>query len=336
MLLHWTTTRVIPAFTLSNGNPRCQEVPFSDPNISSIQVEKSFDIFPSSPEPASIRGSRRRVNRNKTPDRLDDGLGVFDDSPSAEEARRSAFNVRRAFAIALLNSSCVLFSEWLAVGGGLGASLIAKGAVEWCHVFQVKEHASKNQKELLPGFCRLAVQLSKTDQDCSLWKELLTKCNVTSDGLEDTTVIRKALSALFASRGKHAEVIVTSVVDCILEAAYDLLQNKTDEIEFELPDSLNSLWSSGDGCIGSALCAIVGNKTASLALGKRLVENFSKHAEESKWIALFDAKCLWILCDSESTVATEVTTIVRQLNTTGLEQDLGSVVEELLQGVQAS
>ena len=330
MLLHWTTSNVIPALTPS--------VPFTDPNLSSIHVENSFAALPASPEPI-IRG--KRSNLNKTPERLDEGLGLFDDSPATEEARRSASKVARAFALSIMKSSCVLFSEWLAVGGS-GAGFIAQATTNgWCKIFESAEKAADISTDLVPVFFRLAIQLARTGGEFGFLKQLLGCLKEDSEEFEASTsvVVRKAMGSLLASRGAQADTVVKKTVECVLEAAYDILNKAEDELEYQLPISLGELWSSETGCIGSALGAILSSKPASLELARQLVDRFPMHVlDELTRLALFDAKCLWLLCDADSKVIPEATELVRKLSAVGLNnhEELGNVMEELMDGLQTS
>jgi hypothetical protein len=325
-LLHWTTSNVVPAFSLSS----LEETPFKDLNLSRISPEKSFESFPGSPVPTGP--PKRRANRNSTPVRLDDGISEPFSMPSQKVPKESSVFLARAFAVSLMQSSCVIFSEWLAVGGS-GSSEIAESAVKWCKIFN--GHRDETQKELLPAFTRLAMQLCKTVQDFSLLKHLLISCNEVDDS-EEMPPARKALSSLLSTRGNLAPVIVTKTVECVLEAAYSFTERVDFETPFELPTSMGDVWPADEGCIVSGLGAILSNKQASLEFTGLLVGNFKASAQNSLASALFNAKCLWILCDpSASKSATEATQIVRQLDVTNLENEskLRGVVEDLLEGL---
>lgn len=325
LLLHWTTAKVIPALSRL-ADPRSPAVPFIDPNLSSICVEKSFDTFTSSPEP--VGRPRRRVNRNRTPERLDEGLGIFDHSP---DAMQSTLRVGVGAAVSLLNSSCVLFSEWLAVGGA-GASFVAQAAADWCRIFENSATKDEMHNELAPAFWRLTMQLAKTANDYSLMKQLLIKFHDGMTGEDEASLVRTALASLLATRGNQSDEIAIGLVNCVIDAASEILENETSPLKFELPMSLGTLSDSENGCIISALCAILGNQSASLELARQLVERFSAHAQESTRIALFDAKILWVLCNFEggSKIVAEASEMVRQLNSEGVENELGKFVEELM------
>jgi hypothetical protein len=327
-LLHWTTRNVVPAFSLSS----IEETPFKDLNLSRISPEKSFESFPSSPVPTGP--ARRRANRNSTPVRLDDGTSAPFSLQSQKVSKETSVFLARAFAVSLMQSSCVIFSEWLAVGGS-GSSEIAESAVKWCKIFEDNVHNAETQKELLPVFTRLAMQLCKTSQDFSLLKHLLISCTEIDDS-EEMPPARKALSSLLSTRGNLAPVMVTKTVECVLEAAYSFTERVDFETPFELPSSMADVWPADEGCIVSGLGAILSNKQASLEFTGLLVGNFQASAQNSLASALFNAKCLWMLCDpSASKSAAEATQIVRQLEVGNLENEsqLRGVVEDLLEGL---
>jgi hypothetical protein len=327
-LLHWTTSNVVPAFSLSS----VEETPFKDLNLSRISPEKSFESFPSSPVPTGP--ARRRANRNSTPVRLDDGTSEPFSMPSQKVSKEKSVFLARAFAVSLMQSSCVIFSEWLAVGGS-GSSEIAESAVKWCKIFEANGHSAETQKELLPVFTRLALQLCKTSQDFSLLKHLLISCNEIDDS-EEMPPARKALASLLSTRGNLAPVMVTKTVECVLEAAYSFTERVDFETPYELPTSMADVWPADEGCIVSGLGAILSNKQASLEFTGLLVGNFQASAQNSLASALFNAKCLWMLCDpSASKSAMEATHIVRQLDVGNLDNEskLRSVVDDLLEGL---
>lgn len=333
MFLHWTT-KVVSAFSLSIDS-KIPPVPVIDPNLSSIHEEKSFVVHPSSPDPVSR--PRRRANQNQTPQRLDDGLGIFDESPAAEEARQSALRVRQAVAMALMNSSCVLFSEWLAVGGS-GASFIAQAATDWSRILDNNATITDPSHELVPAFCRLAIQLAKTGDDFSLMKQLLVKLDERTMSEDDTSSVRKALVSLLSTRGNQAGTLAAGVVRCVLDASFDLIFDDSAAMNYELPNSLRSAWDTDRGCILSALGSIMGHQVASLQLSQQLVNRLPAIASESPRVALFYTKCLWILCDPQggSKVVAEASAMVRALNLSGLDDELGTVLKELVEACQST
>jgi hypothetical protein len=320
-LLQWTTVKVVPALlglstedrSVRMSIARTSNFPFNDPDLSSIAIEKSFD-WPSSPIPTGP--PRRRTNRNSTPIRF---------STDGDRTVVSGNVVARAFSVSLMQSSCVIFSEWLAVGGA-GAGDIDISAAEWCKIFEDDD----DQSTLLPAFSRLAIQLCKTCEKFSLLKQLLVSCK---EDEESADVILKMLSSLLASRGNQATHIQTKTLDCVLQAAHVLLDSQEDLV-YKLPESFTELWSVDRGCISAAFVAILRNKQAGLALAKCLVESFASGPSAAR--ALFYAKSLWMLCDPTfSKAAKEVVATVRQIdvNSVDSESELRDVLNELMEGI---
>jgi len=323
-LLQWTTSKVVPAFALN----AYESAPFNDPNLSRISMDKSFSTtLPLSPVPTGP--ARRRSNRNKTPARLDEGLG----SSSQSEGTRSESSilVSRAFAVSLMQSSCVIFSEWLAVGGP-GSQQIAKSAAKWSTIFQ--NDGGETQEELLPAFTRLAIQLCKTAQNFSLLKQLLICCHESEDG-DEMPAMRKTMTSLLSTRGNLSASTVENTVKSLLEAGHDLIEQEKVTMTPELPTSMGAFWPGHVGCIVSGLNAVLSSRQASIELAKQLVESIS-HGGRSSKTALFDAKCLWMLCNLEDGKATtDVAEIVSRIDAKSLdsESSIRPLVEDILECV---
>lgn len=324
-LLHWTTANVIPAFR--------QVVPFSDPNLSCIQIDHSFATVPASPE---LQSRDKRINRNKTPERVDETSTLLFHSPTAEETKRIDSQAARTFALCLLKSSCILFSEWVAVGGS-DVTLVAQAVVEsWFQVFANGEEASETTKELVPAFCRLAIQLARSGADYRVLEQILKCIHEIKGDLEVLETVRKSIQALLSTRGSLAEDVVRKTVHCVLEVAYESINERREPCDFQLPSTLYDLWSYERGCISTALSVIFSSKVASTELAKQLVSDFLVHtSNESTGFAIFDAKCLWLLCGKESKICLEMREHVRKLNPSNtFGEDLRMGVMELINSLQ--
>ena len=155
-LLDWTTDKVIPILTKQQGSAGAA-TPFGELNISRISAASASPVQPTSPSP--MPPPRQRTNRNKTP--VKDGSFVS----TSEEVDISTANdptalLSHGVAVSLLQSSCVIFSEWLAVGGS-GSNVIAQSACKWCDIFATSADKTALQIELLPAFTRLMMELCK-------------------------------------------------------------------------------------------------------------------------------------------------------------------------------
>ena len=317
-LLQWTTLRVVPALTGDPHGEATASVSFIDPDLSSIAFERSFESFPSSPIPTGP--PKRRANRNRTPDKVRGSFQTPKKAPSTTA-------VGRAFAVSLMHSSCVIFSEWLAVGGA-GGQQIDAAAAGWCQIFPRTPEGNEEslqtlQESLLPAFSRLATQISKTSQQFVLLKELLVTCTGTGDEAS-TDALKSALTSLLSSRGTHGTEIVTQTIQCILQASYLWLdRDATDELVYELPNSLGELWPANQGSVALALRAVFSNKQASLVLGKLLTESVNQ-THHSVARALFHAKCLFVLCDPGSNRSwSEIVDMVRKIDTNLMDHEHG-------------
>ena len=314
-------------------------VPFVDPNISSIIAENSFaSSFSSSPLPRRRIG--KRPNLNRTPERLGEGVSVFDGSPSQTEQAQPAAHVKRALAIALMKSACAIFSDWMSVGDS-GISFIAQASTHrWTNVFQSTEFTADLLTALGPDFLRLAARLTSTSGELDLLKALISCLDENADAsgtLQDT--VRTALTSLFSSRGLSADLIVTKTVGCILDAAYEcMLQEDINDLNYARPESLAELWAWNEGCIRWALMCVFVNKRANRELARQLAEErFPEHVREQSTsaLALFDLKCLWLLCDGKNDLAPETFKMVRKLTEVELtgNNELSRVVEQLIVGL---
>ena len=112
-LLEWTTDKVIPLLIKQQGSTGAA-TPFGELNISSISAASASPVQPASPSPMQPR--RQRTNRNKTPVR-DGSFVSTSNEVNIATANDSTALLSHGVAVSLLQSSCAIFSEWLAVGG---------------------------------------------------------------------------------------------------------------------------------------------------------------------------------------------------------------------------
>lgn len=332
-LLSWVTEKVVPvivSYNQANGNP------LRDLNISRISSATDTPIPPCSPTPTEP--PRQRKNRNSTPLKFDasfDSIGRYDvlttiaseDDPSILRARAAAFS--------LINSSCFLFSEWLAVGGQVGGEEIAASASKWCQVLSFAPTTFAAQKELLPAFCRLAAQLCLKNRNFKLLKALIVNCDELQEDDEDN-LLRKTVASVLSGRDMNGSSLITVVVDTVLVALYELLERSpTNEDEtYQLPLTDDDVWGGEKGSFKSALSAIISNEQASLILGERLVENLGRHKHDGLHrIPLFEAKCIWMLCERRpGRVGNELKNALRKLDADEYESNMKTLLREILDG----
>lgn len=329
-LLLWTTETVIPALIrCSHPSPTAVADPFTDSNLSPIFDERSFET--SSPMPT--QRPRRRVNHSKTPERIDEsGPSSFVDrslSSAVSIDRTHSSKIQTALANSLTISSCVLFTEWLAVGGS-GGNCIAKDATDkWTEIFS--ETVAVDAQIIFP-FCRLACQLVKSEGNFSLFRQLLEK--VVESGSVQNSIIYNATTSLLISRIPVCKAdIIGQVVQCVTEAAISLLENDTSVLVFALPDLFSDVWDHKHGCIAHALKAVLGNREASIAMAQQLVDVLMSNKGSATRASLFAVKCLWILCDQEggTKVGNEAFSMIHQLDTTRMDDDIGKMISTLIE-----
>jgi hypothetical protein len=333
MICHWITNRVIPVFS----RRRVQSLPFFDPDVSSIQIDKSF-MLPSASPPSSASDHNRQGNMN------DGNRIVFGkkqrsnvDPMHDDQISDTGEKLINDFAISLLTSTCIIFSEWLAVGG-MGDNIIAHAAKEWCKIFDSLNFDDLTSRQILvSSFCRLVFQLMKSPEPNSsnfmLFKEILVKYKM--DAVETcsdkNSAVYQLIAEVLSTRGNNSRKIVSNVVECVLLAAKECIlsyeQSSHDEGNDE-PDlnsspqvSLNEIWDfiPNSGSLRTALNAICSHNVAGIEVGQQLVTIFRSSTFASRRHAFFAASCLNMLCycdeggEGNSVVASKVSAMVRQL-----------------------
>lgn len=299
-LLDWTTDRVIPVLCKQESG---EATPFGGLNISRISATSASPAQPASPTP--MPPSSKRTNRNTTPVR--DGSfgsveGDIDISPKADSTALLAHGV----AVSLLQSSCLIFSDWLEVGGS-GSDVIAASARSWCKIFSLSKDKAALQCELLPSFTRLMIQLCKTS-DFSVLEEIIASCNKLDSEEDGANITDKTISNLLKGRDANGTALTGGIVDAVLGAALSLVRNKDDNLDEEekaMPRTLSELWDLEEGSVLSALSAVLSNKQASIVLARKLAARFESgvDADNSSPLAMFQAKLLSLLFDKTSGLA---------------------------------
>lgn len=314
--------KVLPATLTKTAAPgRESSVPFSDPNLSRISIEKSMEW---SGSPIAAGPPRRRTTRNSSSIRFS---GAFPDQVDRDHQWNgmACDSVRRAFATSLLSSSCVIFSEWLAVGGK-GVKEICENALSWS-----KDCCTSDDGEnsMLPYFCRLAVQLVLASQNMSLLQQLLMRCTEGED-VRASCIVTKAVASLLTVRGTKSKEITESVVLCFLEATYAMIDCDSNEsISFEPPSCFDDLWPRKSSLAKAAGIAFFNCRSGGLALANAMVDSvLSKDLSRAR--SVFHARCLWLLCDSNlSAGARDIASMMRK-RVASTSVDNGSRLENML------
>lgn len=254
-LLRWMSVKVIPALKDANvPQESCDSsMPFSDPDLSTIAVEQSFADWPASPIPAGP--PRRRRDTKTTPSRVE-----------VEKRPSLSPEIAQALATSLVQVACVVFSEWLAISGGVGGPSIDSQVSAWFSVVA-------DDPCMIAAMSKLAFQLVRSSDQYMLLEQFLRK------GCESNGMVQKLVS-----------VLANPLSKC---------QHKTVEVVFETAKSMHrpvvhdDYYSSWDelcvhpsSAIAAAFNAIASNRT-SLAVLIKLVNK----AEDDP----FHKQCLYLL-----------------------------------------
>jgi len=257
VLLDWTTNLVIPAL---------QGAPFRD-SLNLSRISAVTDDEPTSP-------IAKRTDRKKTPSKLDTSIQHV--SMDLEMSFSSPSSFSKHAAVSLLQSSCIIFAEWLAVGGS-GAPEIAAAASEWCVA----------ASEAVPAFWRLALQLGKASGNVEMVGLLLGKCE------KEDEAIRKTISALLTSRQESTgEPLCGAVLKEIIKSAR--VSVVEEYLLDETPYDWKEVWGTSHGMV-SALAAVGSNKKASIAFAELLVAGMG---QETDAMTLFFVRCLWRMSET--------------------------------------
>ena len=278
-LLQWTTSKVVGSLVARTDAPLS---PFDDPDVSRISVNRSILSSPLSPIPTGP--VRRRPNRNMTPGKAEEAAFR---TPSKKKAQKVAQDISKAFAVSLMQSSCFIFSEWLAVGG-TGYDMILEASLQWSEVLDTDEIEEEVKLSLLNGFCRLSAQLVRTSNNFRLVEKLL-ESRATS---KDVEIIGKLVHSLVSFR---RDLTAEHLSQCVRNAAYSFLEKNAIKIPSELPESFSDLIPDAE-----LLCNSVATVAAAGSMGSELGDILGRdvlNESLSPRVRLFAARWLWLLCD---------------------------------------
>lgn len=269
------------------------------------------------PQLTPVAPPRKKGNRNATPERLD---GNFDDIARGRKSKRkdskvipgdAAIHSMRCLPFGLLQSSCLILSEWLAIGTGSRTNLpgILEAIMKWFSIFDnecleaddddgrvVPTSCNEFLVDLLPTFAKLCFVLCVQAEDFKFFKQFLSTCLTLSDDKDIDRLdwigglVQKLASKLLKSKPSATGAAVAEVVRIVLEGAYSVLatvegRNEEDastvsvDDSFALPTTMREVIcdSNRGDVIGCALHAVATHKQGSLLLAQRIFENFSRH-----------------------------------------------------------
>mmetsp|Transcript_7266 Transcript_7266/g.10631 ORF Transcript_7266/g.10631 Transcript_7266/m.10631 type:complete len:1184 (+) Transcript_7266:279-3830(+) len=277
-LLNWTTDQVIPALQ----QPFLAPTPFRELDLS--RISNVSDTTPGSP----IRPQAKRIDRKRTPNR------------NSIQTEYSFVDMAHCSAISLLDSSCIIFSEWLAVGGS-GAEDIAIAASTWCR-------AACTSQELMSSFLRLAVQLSAHENNL-LWETLLLQPP------QETALFKKAFALCLAGAN------LSGLCNSFIQVARVILQEPGkigDSPEEGEPSEIQKNLGSNN-YMAAAFEVISSHRKASIVFVQSLVRSLNQTCDDS--LNSFKVRCVAFLLDG-SLSATWIKKILNSSKEGGEMQDL--------------
>jgi hypothetical protein len=298
-LLEWSTENVISALL---GVQSGGESELRDLDLSRISNVSDSLIIPE-PKSPTTSSPKHRANLRQTPERGRPSSLLHAEDETLHDP--AVFLVSAA-ARSLLQSSCIIFAEFLAVGGSCGGE-VANAAIAWCKIFDqdIEREDHCLQRMVLPCFIRLAIQLCKSSSNVSLLRELFVRCS--EDALKEDCCLpmKKAVTSLLNVRSADGFKLTKAVVEAFLSAV-DELQASTKEEEslsFEAVESVDGVWSHSKGCLATVLEAVVGNQGARHSLARKVVTNLRSSSGEMTAYSMFESRCLSLIATTDRSVA---------------------------------
>jgi hypothetical protein len=302
-------------------------LPFADPDLSAIRNEPSFVMSPQA----------STITRASSIDGDEDG------SSKAPENHCEL----QVMAHTLVASSCILISEWLAVGGA-GTDAFAEKANAWCSVLPV-------QGLLLP-FCRLAIQLVRQGNNCSLLKSILYHYKERLDKAA-AEIIHNTFSVVLSFSARKPDTVV-AVVEHVLQAVILTERmrvgpvttfDRTDsdlacstESMLPLPDNNSSSSTAVKAAVGAILRSAKASHELVRQLATRLTNVQQERQEENeednnhdKVLCLL-VHCLGMLSRPGSKARDEAAAAISKVATTMplLPNPAGEMLEEVWDHIQ--
>jgi hypothetical protein len=311
-ILVWSTDKVVPALKLSHS----ATVPFEDPDISHISVEKSLDITaPLSPLITGPLRSRRNHLQTPLKDDVDGDISRQLTSPVNREIR----SLMSYVSISTLRILGVIFSEWIAIEG-YRSNVVAKAAVAWCSVL---DHLNEDDCHAFQSILsRLIIQLCKRGEFDAL-SELIFQFERLGVKADDS-IVRKLMALLTSSRGNQSDSLVSGSVCSVMCAAHRYISDNHIEISSDAPTCIEDLWPAHSSSMCAALESIMSCRLASLKLAEHIIAILSCSPHDLCVRELyFDLKCLCHLAHNPN-VGQDVQRLSRQLDGDLFQHDAGA------------
>lgn len=263
-------------------------LPFNDPDLSCIKVDPSFIA---SPQTSTVADSSRTGVSQCSWD-----LPVIVDT--------------------LIASSCILISEWLAVGGP-GEDEFSRKACGWCRLAPFDT--------LLLPYCRLAIQLARQSSSTCLLKSIFDHYKEELDESQ-AEIVRNTISCVLSSWAKPETI--ESVVKEVLSAALASLGEFRFDAASDTACCANAIWPFENGAVKAAIAAILRSVKGSKKLVDQLSSQIASCSDERQ--LRFLVHFLGMLSRLGSKACQEAATAMKDLDRERLSEQVGDMRDEFV------
>mmetsp|Transcript_22138 Transcript_22138/g.32568 ORF Transcript_22138/g.32568 Transcript_22138/m.32568 type:complete len:647 (+) Transcript_22138:610-2550(+) len=348
-LLSWITEKLIPSLPTiakdelveqqKHHQEECSS-PFAALDVSSISLGGSnllSPVLPCSPIPKD--GSRGISNMTTTP-------------PDRRRSSSISFGLQdteaplyvKAGVVSLVKSAICIFSEWLAVGG-IDGDEIDNHVTQWCTIldFEAMDVDISPRKELFPVFCRLVIQLARSNSSINVLRSILTKCDEIEAGSKEEAMLKKSISStMTCGRGTDQAKQAKRVLLTIMDAGESLINESKidyDESDLEVPEPFDNIFPQQNNSVAIAISYVVSSGVGSAALADILNDSFGQKTEhDSKKRRALEIYSLSLLSEKRPKGhAADIRRIIHNMDTNLIQKDskMQAWVENIMEKVAA-
>jgi hypothetical protein len=196
----------------------------------------------------------------------------------------------------LMQSACLVVSEYLLIGGPVDDRLVSQ-LFGWVSILDQPTHSERHGKiksQLLPGFIRLGLLLSKQARNFTLLQKVLLSFG---GGVADETsldMLKQTVKSLLPTGFQKESLFLTDLADTILLAGVSFLNSPRDEFQAvtSADDVLPRTW------LGVVLESFVKNPKACEYLTDKLLSKILNHRGDIRNDVIFYGRCLSYLCNT--------------------------------------
>jgi len=313
--LNLVTDEALPSL-ISTSN--AQKPSSLEMNLSISRISMIEDL--NSPGPFTALSPMAKVQRN-TPNTTEYIEGKRHRSFESAMNRLSVSDIHEkvdnmvlrsnAAAISLLKSAILILSEWLAVGGSDGDE-IANICRKWCKVLEIQNNEINIRDVLFPAFGRLSLQLIKSSENFSVFREMIIACDDFSGFITYKGIMQNIVQNVLKSQSPMPDLMVQTIFD----GAKALKRRK--EITLDENQILRFLTTQSHG-LGHLITFLV------KCLSQIEKENPEKNLDEANFLLQ--------LCKKKMIPSShiELKTAIEKINTHDYEDTpLASIISEML------